>query len=382
MTCSVGEDWIKIVKKILILMGRYLPGHRDGGPLRTMINVTEALGDEYAFYIGCYDRDHGDEAPYPGIKTGKWYSVGKARVFYVEPGGFTCRRIEKLAKNKDMIYLCNFYESYGYKTLFLKRIQKLRCPVAVASMGVFSKEAQAQKALKKKIFIWGCKALGLFRSIPWSVTSELEGADVKRVMGKNAVCMVAEDLPRANVPGRARGFEKTLKIVFLSRICEHKNPMFLIQSINRMKNRNIEVGFYGPIQEKDYWNACLSELEKSDFKWMYGGDVPSERVQDVLAEYDVLALPSKSENYGHVVFEALSVGCIPVISDRTPWGNIERKKAGFICALDQGEFARTLDHLAQMDRNRIMELSDHAVSYARDKVKESRKTTGYRDIFG
>ena len=40
------------MKKILILTGRYLPGHKDGGPLRTLINVTDALGDEYEFYIG------------------------------------------------------------------------------------------------------------------------------------------------------------------------------------------------------------------------------------------------------------------------------------------------------------------------------------------
>ena len=39
------------MKKILILAGHYLPGHKDGGPLRTLINITEALSDEYEFYI-------------------------------------------------------------------------------------------------------------------------------------------------------------------------------------------------------------------------------------------------------------------------------------------------------------------------------------------
>ena len=45
------------LKKILIITGRYLPGYKDGGPLRTIINVTEALGDEYNFHIMCWDRE-------------------------------------------------------------------------------------------------------------------------------------------------------------------------------------------------------------------------------------------------------------------------------------------------------------------------------------
>lgn len=70
------------MRKILILMGRYLPGHKDGGPLRTIINVTEALGDEYEFYIGCLDRDHGDKEPYSNIRRNEWNQVGKAKVWY------------------------------------------------------------------------------------------------------------------------------------------------------------------------------------------------------------------------------------------------------------------------------------------------------------
>lgn len=48
------------MRKILILAGRYLPGYKDGGPLRTLINLTDALGDEYEFYIACFDRDQGE----------------------------------------------------------------------------------------------------------------------------------------------------------------------------------------------------------------------------------------------------------------------------------------------------------------------------------
>lgn len=364
-------------------MGRYLPGHKDGGPLRTIVNLTEALGDEYQFYIGCLDRDHGDTVPYPNIKYDKWQTVGKAKVIYVKPGGFSDSLILKLADGKDVVYLTNFYESYGYKTLLLKRKGKINCPVALASMGVFSKEAQAQKALKKKIFITACKLLGLFNNITWSVTSELEAIDVKHVIGKNIQYVIAEDLPRTNIPGIKRKVDGKLKIVFLSRICKHKNPLMLIDALFRMQIvDNIEVFFYGPIQEVEYWNMCIEKLKNAKYKWTYGGDIPSENVQDVLSNYDVFVLPSQSENYGHVIFEALSVGCIPVISDRTPWNNLERKNAGIICKLTNEDFSSALIKLNAMDENSILEMKNNAVNLAKEKVYSSKQDTGYRLIFG
>lgn len=367
------------MKKILILMGRYLPGYKDGGPLRTIINVTDALGDECEFYIACYDRDHGDVVPYKEIKKNKWNKVRKARVFYVEPGGFTRDLILKLVKDKDLIYLCNFYESYGYKTLLLKKIKKINVPVVVASMGVFAKEAQKQKLLKKKVFLTLCKMIGLFNNITWSVTSELEAADVKRVLGNNIKYVVAEDLPRASVPGRKKGDSDNIKIVFLSRICKHKNPKVLIDAIGLLeKHDNLVVDFYGPIQDSDYWNDCLEKLNNLNVSWKYGGEVPSERVPEVLGEYDVFVLPSESENYGHVVFEALSVGCIPVISDRTPW---QLGRAGYTVELKTECFAKTIDEILCMDSCQRKEMSKEAVELAKKKVQQAKEDTGYRKIF-
>lgn len=49
------------MKNILILMGRYLPGYKDGGPVRTIVNLVDILGNEYNFNIMTSDRDHGDK---------------------------------------------------------------------------------------------------------------------------------------------------------------------------------------------------------------------------------------------------------------------------------------------------------------------------------
>lgn len=368
------------MKKILILTGRYFPGHKDGGPLRTIINLTDALGDEYEFYIGCLDRDHGDPQAYPGIKRDAWNQVGKAKVWYVTPGGFTNELILKLAEGKDLIYLCSFYDDYGYKTLLLKRMGKIGQPVYLASMGVFSKGALSQKSLKKKTFIAGCKGLGLFRGITWSVTSELEADDVKRVIGRHIQYVVAEDLPRSSIPGYTEKHNIPMRVAFLSRICPKKNLLGAIKALQKTKSA-IHFTIYGPAEDKEYWQKCQSELSKlpKNVSWEYAGDIPTEDVQQVLAQNDVFLLLTLGENYGHVIFEALSVGCIPVISDQTPWHQISPNGAGIELPLN-ADFAAELDKLAEMVDRRAM--AEKAVMVAKQCVEKNQRETGYRKIFG
>lgn len=375
------------MKKILILMGRYLPGYKDGGPLRTIVNLTDALGNEYDFYIVCLDRDRGDTEPYKNIIYNSWNIVDKAKVRYVKPGEFSFSLLRKLSEDADLIYSCGFFDDYGYKTLLLNRLKMLYGkPVVVASMGTFSKGALSQKALKKWIFISSCKTLGLFRNIKWSVTSEMELRDVKRNLGKEAECIIAEDLPRTVIPGRRRGkYKKYLDIVFLSRISPKKN---LIGAIKCLKNLKSDVRFtvYGPKEDREYWDKCQKELDNlpNNIHWTYEGDVLSEQVQEKLQEHDFFLFPTKGENYGHVIFEALSVGCITIISDQTPWKIIAERKAGYILPLteDMIEFTRVLENINQMTEKEKLEMSERAIKIAEERVEQSRRNTGYRTIFG
>ena len=88
-------------KDILIIMGRYLPGYKDGGPVRSVKNLVDYLGKEYNFKILTCDRDHEDERMYPNIKVNDWNEVGNANVYYVPPKGFKMSLIKELANKCD-----------------------------------------------------------------------------------------------------------------------------------------------------------------------------------------------------------------------------------------------------------------------------------------
>src|SRR5690606_20975082 len=150
------------MKKVLILMGRYLPGYKDGGPVRTIANLVDGLGDNYEFRIVTNDRDHNDLKEYPNIKVSDWNTVGKAMVYYVPPNGFTFSLIRKLSQDVNLIYCSGTYNDYSYKTMLLRKINIIKQPIVIASMGSFSSGAFKMKISKKRLFVTLFKKLGLF----------------------------------------------------------------------------------------------------------------------------------------------------------------------------------------------------------------------------
>lgn len=376
----------KVEKKtILILMGRYLPGYKDGGPVRTIINLVDSLGTEYDFKIVTNDRDHGDTKEYSGVKINEWNTIGKAKVYYVPPKGFTFTLIKKLAYCADVVYSCGFYDNYGYKALLLKKFNIIKAPLVVASMGSFSRGALEIKSLKKKLFIKTCKKFGLFNKIIWSVTSNIEKFDIESKIGMNTKYLIAEDLPRSSNISKVNKFKKpnSLNIVFFSRVTKIKNLKYAIQVVSQLRG-NIKFTILGTIEDYGYWEKCKKLLNTlpDNILWSYSGEIDTQNVITELRQYDVLILPTKGENYGHVIFEALSSGCVPIISDRTPWQDLDKYKCGNVINLDEPiKFIKTLESYSSMGQYTFQEYSDSAINYAISKQKESIERTGYRKIF-
>lgn len=374
------------MKNILIITGRYLPGYKDGGPVRTIKNLTDQLGDDFHFTVMCADRDHGDDKPYDGVKINDINRVGKADVYYVKDGKYSFDIIKKLAEKNDVLYVCGPYNDYAIKSLLLKRFKKITCPLILAPMGSFSKGALAIKSTKKQLFLTLFKLLGLFDNISFSVTSEVEKRELKEAMGLSNKCYVAEDPQRAiDVSLRHSEHKKEglLDVVFLSRISEKKNLLGAIEILSKAKG-NINFSIYGNMEDAAYYEKCEEKLKAlpKNIKWEYKGIADSEKVPEILSQYDVFLFPTHGENFGHVISEALLAGTIPVISDTTPWLDFGEHKAGFVIKHeDYEEFANCIDKLCDITPKELNEMSNNAKAYYERKYNRAKENSGYREIF-
>jgi len=376
------------MRKILIIAGRYLPGYRDGGPVRSIINLTEWFGDEYDIRIMCHDRDHGDTKPYDGIRFGEYNRVGKALVWYTPK--HSAEEMEKLAGDVDVVYVAGLYDQYARLAMKLNKEGKIKAPVFVAPMGSFSPEAFRIKGYKKRLFILYMNLTGMFSEITWSVTSSREEEELKSILGQNSRCIIASDLPRRGVTKHIHIKEdKSLKLIFLSRIARKKN-LGLIPDIFRQLDDDVRIklDIYGTPEDKDYLHECMEKLDglrhtHPNCRWEYKGEADSEKVPCLFADYDAFIFPTLGENYGHVIAESLSAGCIPVISDTTPWLDLNENECGYVCPVkDTASFAAALNELLTMNENELSEKREKCYSYIDSVNGNSVQDSGYRSIFG
>lgn len=372
------------MRKILILTGRYLPGFKDGGPVRSILNLTEWFGDKYDIRILCLDRDHGDKEPYPNIRVNDYNDVGKAKVRYTQ--AFTAEEIKMLAEDADVVYCCGPYNDYSRIVMKLKRDGQFEAPLFVASMGSFSPEAFKIKGLKKKAFVTLMKMTGMFDKVIWSVTSKREEDELKSVVGKNVKCVIAEDLARRDFQKHtAVKQQDKLKIIFLSRISRKKNLIVVPEILSLVDDKfDITIDVFGVPEDREYLKECLEKFKglPSHIKWEYKGELASDAVPKVFADYDAFLFPTLGENYGHVIAEALAAGCVPVISDTTPWLDFEEKGCGYVCSLKNPEsFSRALNELACLEEEEFLAISDKCLKYINEKNEISANSSGYLDIF-
>ena len=69
-----------------------------------------------------------------------------------------------------------------------------------------------------------------------------------------------------------------------------------------------------------YWKECvnLANIASSKLKIFHHGAIPFQKVLGVLSKNDLFLFPTKGENFGHVICEALFAGLPVITSDQTP----------------------------------------------------------------
>lgn len=341
----------------LVFLPYYVPAFRAGGPVRTLRNMVALLGDEVDFHIFTRDRDIGDRAPFPGVPTGTWIDRDGARVFYGDARHRSARALTRMVRDvrPDVIYLNSFLEaSFSVFPLVLRRAGAFdrRIEWLLAPRGEFSPGALAIKKRKKDLFIRLSRITGLHEGIAWHASTDHEAADIRRVMGRVAAEIRVAPNPTATVDPLGAsphgGQARSLSVCFLSRISPKKNLRYAIDIIKRVR-RPITFVIYGPAEDAAYWGECQRAMDDvpSGSKIEWRGELPPERVRGTLARHDIFLFPTRGENFGHVIFEALAAGLPVLVSDQTPWRDLERRGSGWVRSLDDPQgFVEVLEAAA------------------------------------
>lgn len=348
-------------KRILVFVGYYLPGYKAGGPIRTIANMVDLLSDEFEFYIVTGDRDSMDTRPYPHLKnTTEWQQVGKAQVLYLSPSERSFSNLRRVIRETphEYLYLNSFFSfQFTIKPLILKRLRLVSSKkIVLAPRGEFSTGALGLKAFKKQLFLIVSRAFGLYKDIVWQASSCYEADDIKKSLPAIAFEVhEAVDLPDITYLNQKNRFipkktKEPLKAVFVSRISPKKNLDYALDLLKKVK---VEVVYdiVGAANDGVYYQKCLDIAKKlpANIKVNFRGVMEHSEVVAKFSEYDLFFFPTKGENFGHVILEALSAGTPALIANTTPWMDLEENNAGWVFSLDDSDkFVEIIELMATL----------------------------------
>lgn len=367
---------------ILLFIQCYSPGYKFGGPVQTVVNMVNAIGDRYDFHIVTADRDVGDETPYPGIRPHEWNQVGNASVRYLSPEERTLGEYRKLIRETefDLVYCHSFFDP-RFTILPLSALAlsgKRKTPVLLAPRGEFASGALAHKALKKQVYLF------LFRHIlihlldySFHCSSEDEHRDLASRLGTKERVFDALDFnSQEHADEASLDMPKTdmLNIILLARIDIQKNIDYAIRTVGKL-NFPVAFDIFGTYHDEQYAQDCLALANgaPSNVRISFKGAIPHHEVMRTLRKYDLFFLPSKNENFCHVIHEALLSGLPVLVSDRTPWHELESRNAGWEVPLDDpGRFVEKLEAFHSLPEEQRSRMRHAALRYGIEVSRNPR----------
>ncbi|MCX6313705.1 MAG: glycosyltransferase [Sphingobacteriales bacterium] len=291
--------------------------------------------------------------------------------------------LNKELKKDEVLFIVGIYSwDYNLKPLiFCKGVKKI-----ISVRGMLHPGALSQKSFKKRIYLQLWKWLGLHKGNIFHATDAEEKKYIQQVFGEKAIVKIAANIPRlfALLPMPAK-IDCKLIIGSIALISAMKNHLKVLEALHTIKsNYQIVYNIYGPVKDPVYWEQCqklMASLPKN-IQVNYKGAIAPTEVEKALAENQVIILPSKSENFGHSIIEALSAGRPVITSNTTPWNGLAAAEAGInVPGEDILGLANAISDFAAMDSTALSQWSRSAREYALKGVDLDRVKGEYRELF-
>jgi glycosyltransferase involved in cell wall biosynthesis len=351
--------------------------------------MVEALRDEFDFRILTRNHDLGSTATYD-LEPHAWHRVDGASVMYLPPTTVNPSRLVRIVRDvkPDVIYVNSaFSPRFSILPLLLRRLGMLgSVPFVLAPRGELSTGALSLEAPKKRAFLFVARLVRLHEGLLWHASNEHEAQAIRARFGPRAKVRVAPNLAVGDVAADDRPAPKApgkLRACFLGRVSPMKRLDLAFAFLAALEGK-VEFDVYGPLEDQRLVEQCrsLAATFPATTTVRWHGPVPHERLGALLATHHVMLLPTAGENFGHAILEALRAGCPVLISDRTPWRELERRTAGWDVPLaDTPRFVAILQRLVDMDQPEWARWSTGARDAAREFLRAPDLVERSRALF-
>ncbi|MBP0438580.1 glycosyltransferase [Tianweitania sediminis] len=328
--------------------------------------MTDALGGQFDFHLLARDRPFRAEEGCASRRTADRFTAS-----YLRAGsGLPLRLLQTIhGLAPDLVWLNGFFDREFTLPLLLARRGGLLpgMSVLLSPRGEFNPGALAQKPRRKQAFVAFATRGRLLQTVALHATGALEENACRTLFPAHRTLQSAGNIrpllvPLPHVPG------DKVRLAFLGRITPVKN-LHLALEVLAGATIPLQFDIYGPSEDAGYLQTCraLAERLPPHVQASFKGVLPQQQLATVLAETDLLFLPSAGENFGHAIFEALSCGVPVLISDQTPWTSLRLNGAGWDLPLGKkADFLEAIQAFAGYDEGTRLSMRANARALAED----------------
>ncbi|TPV35736.1 glycosyltransferase [Paucihalobacter ruber] len=374
-------------QKVLIVIDWFLPGTASGGPLRSYANLIAQLHDGFEFYIITRDTDFGTTEPYATVVSNSWNQLNNhTQVYYLSSDNISPKHLKTLISETPFdVALVNGIYSWYFSILPVWLLKRTGKPVVVSARGMLNPQAFSVKGFRKKVFLTLARVLQLYKGVTFHATNGDEAQYIKQVLGADTPIKIAPNLPRPIQPyqPKTKVSAAPVKMANMARIAKEKGTLIMLQALQQVQ-QPLLLDLYGPIYDSAYWQQCEAVIQQlpAHIKVQYQGVLPGDAVPAVLQDYHFMVLLSEGENFGHAIFEAFAAGCPVIISDQTPWRQLEQQQIGWDVPIrDTAAVVRAFEVALLMSAADYEIWSAKAYNFAKGVAEDTSVLVANRGLF-
>ncbi len=370
---------------VFISIDWFHPAFKAGGPIQSIANLVNRYGAaEVNFRIFCSNADL-DGTINEGVVFDEWCNYNShTQVWYASKKrqSISVLKREMNKTRADVMFVIGIYSWHFNLAPLLFGRARIKI---ISVRGMLHPGALSQKPLKKKIYLAIWKLAGIHRRYCFHATDAQEQDYIQQVFGKQATVLIAGNypgvLPFQQVVKKTPG---ELRMVSIALISPMKNIALVLEALATCKQQ-VMYDIYGPVKDEGYWQQCLIKIGvmPANITVRCQGVLAPAKIASTLSDYHVFILPSRSENFGHAIYEALSAGRPVITSHHTPFNGLYEQRAGRnITAENIPEISRAIAFFGDMDSTSFEKWSKGANEYSKKCIDPSQLKMQYDRLFG
>lgn len=306
-----------------------------GGPTRSVAALSSALARAGA-KVEIVSLDYGDCClPPEPVANGVRVTVVDCSSRWARRAQWTPRFAAVLlercgAFGPELLHDTGLWLLTNHAAAKLTRRQNL--PRVVSPRGMLSNWALRHKGWKKRLAWWLYQRRDLRSAAALHATSQAE-LDALRALGlRHPIALIPNgvELPPEADAAQARTGAGVRTALFLGRIHPVKGLLDLVEAWAEVRSRGWRVVLAGGDEcghRAEVEAAIRDRRVERDFDWL--GPVTPQARWALYRQADLVVLPSRSENFGLVVAEALACGVPVITTTGTPWAELVTHRCGW-----------------------------------------------------